>query len=44
MDDTKAIVGRFMEAGFNDFIVTQFTRPDLATLRRFADEVIPAFR
>jgi len=44
MNDTKAIVGRFVEAGFDDFIVTQFTRPDLGTLRRFADEVIPAFR
>ncbi|MDP2950250.1 MAG: TIGR03560 family F420-dependent LLM class oxidoreductase [Chloroflexota bacterium] len=44
MDAARAITGRFVEAGFDDFIVTQFTRPDLDTLLRFADEVIPAFR
>lgn len=35
---------RFLEAGFDDFIVSPFARPRIETMRRFVREVIPAFR
>ena len=44
MTDNKAIIRRFLDAGFDDFIATQFGKPDLDTLRRFAEEVIPVFQ
>jgi F420-dependent oxidoreductase-like protein len=42
--DNKAIVRRFLDAGFDDFIATPLAKPDLDALRRFAEEVIPAFQ
>jgi F420-dependent oxidoreductase-like protein len=42
--DIKAIVRRFLDAGFDDFIATPLARPDFDALRRFAEEVIPAFQ
>jgi len=42
--DNKAIVRRFLDAGFDDFIATPFGKPDFDTLRRFAEEVVPAFQ
>ena len=42
--DNKAIVRRFLDAGFDDFIATPLARPDFGALRRFAEEVVPAFQ
>ncbi len=42
--ENKAMLRRFVDEGFDDFIVSQFAKPDLDTLRRFADEVIPSFQ
>jgi alkanesulfonate monooxygenase SsuD/methylene tetrahydromethanopterin reductase-like flavin-dependent oxidoreductase (luciferase family) len=42
--DTKAIVRRFLDAGFDDFIATPLAKPDFDAIRRFAEEVIPAFQ
>ena len=43
-EDNKAIIRHFLDAGFDDFIATPFGKPDLDTLRRFAEEVVPAFQ
>jgi len=42
--DNKAIVRRFLDAGFDDFIATPLAKPDFDMLRRFAEEVVPAFQ
>jgi len=42
--DNKAIVRRFLDAGFDDFIATPLAKPDFDALRRFAEEVVPAFQ
>ncbi|MGQ9573487.1 MAG: TIGR03560 family F420-dependent LLM class oxidoreductase [Chloroflexota bacterium] len=44
MENTKAIIGRLLESGFDDFIVSPFGRPDGELIRRFVRKVIPAFR
>jgi len=42
--DNKAIIRRLLDAGFDDFIATPLAKPDFDALRRFAEEVVPAFR
>jgi len=42
--DNKAIIRRFLDAGFDDFIATPLAKPDFDMLRRFAEEVVPAFQ
>jgi F420-dependent oxidoreductase-like protein len=42
--DNKTIVRRFLDAGFDDFIATPLAKPDFDAVRRFAEEVVPAFQ
>jgi F420-dependent oxidoreductase-like protein len=42
--DSKAIIQRFLDAGFDDFIATPLAKPDFDAMRRFAEEVVPAFQ
>jgi F420-dependent oxidoreductase-like protein len=44
MENTGSIIGRFLQAGFDDFIVSPFGRPNIESIRRFLREVMPAFR
>jgi hypothetical protein len=44
VEDTRGTIARFLEAGFDDFILSPFGRPDIESIRRFVREVIPAFR
>jgi len=44
VESARSIIGRFLKAGFDDFIVSPFARPKIETMRRFVREVIPAFR
>lgn len=44
LDDVKAGVQRFVDAGVQEIILAQFPRFDRDSLLRFSREVIPAFR
>ena len=44
VDDTRGTIGRFPEAGFDDFIVSPFGRAGIESIRRFVRDVIPAFQ
>ncbi len=44
LEEVKADVQRFIEVGVEEIILAQSPRVDIAALRRFSEEVIPAFR
>ena len=44
VEDVKAGIGEFIDAGAQEFIVWQLPRIHVKSLMRFSDEVIPAFR
>jgi hypothetical protein len=44
LDDVKAGVQSFIDAGVQEIIVAQFPRSHPESLLRFSREVIPAFR
>jgi F420-dependent oxidoreductase-like protein len=44
VESAKGVIGHLVEAGFDDFIVSPFARPNIEPIRRFMREVIPAFQ
>jgi len=44
VESAKGVIGRLVETGFDDFIVSPFSRPKIEPIRRFIREVIPAFQ